>query len=182
MVIGPEPRESSVRGVCSVLEPCSYLLAGVLFFWLTVSGLVMLNISFLLAFWERVSSQWYGYRCQTQLFESFAPVLWYVCGVLGACMCVYVRVYVACGCMHVYAYVCVWSMHMRLEVDFNILSNPPQFFFFFWFVDFMCMQVYVCIRFPRVKSYMWLESGRGCWEFNLGSLPEQQAAFLIVEQ
>ena len=71
---------------------------------------------------------------KTQLFESFAPVLRYVCGVLGVCMCVYVRVYVACGCMHVYAYVCVWCMHMRLEVDFNILSNPPQFFSFSFFI------------------------------------------------
>lgn len=29
---------------------------------------------------------------------------------------------------------------------------------------------------------MWLESQCGCWEFNLGSLQEQQAGFLTAEQ
>lgn len=119
--------------------------------------------------------------------------LFYGMCVLGACMCVYIRVYVALfmwhvdACMHVCEYVCVWCMHMKLDMDFNILSYPPQFFSFSFF-DFMCMnilifclQVYMCTRFPRVKSYMWLESRCGCWEFNLGSLQEQQAVFTAFQ-
>lgn len=68
-------------------------------------------------------------------------------------MCVYVRVYVACGCMHVYAYVCVWCMHMRLEVDFNILSNPPQFFSFSFFdLLILCVCRYICVPdFPELR-------------------------------